>query len=189
MTQSPSTSAAGVRVGRWTIDPSHSLVEFSARHMMVTNVKGRFTGITGVIVWDEGDLARSTVEVDIDASSIDTRDERRDTHLRSPDFFEVEKYPTLVFKSTRVVPKGAEEAEVHGNLTIKGVTREVALDTELNGVGKNPYGKTVAGFTATTTVNRKDFGLEWNVALETGGFLVGDTIKVTLEIEAVLQEG
>lgn len=169
----------------WTIDGSHSLAEFSVRHMMVTTVKGRFQKVTGNIVWDEANPSASSVEATIDTASITTNDEKRDGHLVSPDFFEVEKYPTITFKSTKVEAKHADDFKVTGDLTIRGVTKEVTLDVEYNGSGKNPWGMTVAGFTAKTSINRKDFGLNWNVALETGGVLVSDKINITLEIEAV----
>ena len=169
----------------WTIDGSHSLAEFSVKHMMVTTVKGSFQKISGNIVWDEANPAASSVEATIETSSITTRDEKRDGHLVSGDFFEVEKYPTITFKSTKVEAKRADDFKVTGDLTIRGVTKEVTLDVEYNGSGKNPWGMTVAGFTAKTSINRKDFGLNWNVALETGGVLVSDKINVTLEIEAV----
>ena len=169
----------------WSIDPIHSLVEFSARHMMVATVKGRFTDVKGSLEFDPANLANSRVDVEIGAASITTGDAQRDGHLRSPDFLDVDNYPTISFVSTRVEPRGEDRARIAGDLTIHGITREVVLDAELNGVGQSPFGKTVAGFTAHTSINRKDFGLNWNVALETGGWLVSDTIKVNLEIEAI----
>ena len=183
MTSTPQTTTRTA----WTVDPAHTLVEFAAKHMMFTTVKGRFTGVQGTIEIDPADLSLSSVRAEIDASSISTGDAQRDGHLRSADFFDVEQYPTITFASRRVDPIDPERARVIGDLTIHGVTREVVLDTELQGEGKNPWGKTVAGFSATTAINRKDFGLNWNVALETGGFLVGDTIKVALEVQAVQQ--
>jgi polyisoprenoid-binding protein YceI len=171
----------------WQIDPAHSLLEIAARHMMVTTVKGRFKGIQGTIVLDEADLARSSVEAEIDAASLDTGVEQRDTHLKSGDFLEVEKYPKITFKSTKVEPQGKEKAKITGDLTIRDVTREVALDAELTGFGKNPWGKEVAGFEVRTSINRKDFGMVWNVALETGGFLVGDTFRIEIDAEVVKQ--
>lgn len=169
----------------WTIDGSHSLAEFSVKHMMVSTVKGRFQTVTGNITWDETNPANSSVEAVIDATSITTHDEKRDAHLASADFFETEKYPTITFKSTKVEAKTAENFKVSGELTMHGVTREVTLEVEYNGSGKNPWGMTVAGFTAKTSLLRKDYGLNWNVALETGGMLVSDKINITLEIEAV----
>lgn len=171
----------------WVIDQSHSLVEFAVKHMMFTTVKGRFAQLEGTIVEHRADHSLSSVSVTIPAASIDTRDEKRDAHLRSADFFDVEKYPSITFKSTGVTAKGGDEFEVRGDLTIKDVTRSVVLRASRTGEGKNPWGQTVAGFNAETKINRKDFGLTWNVALETGGVLVGEDIRVSLEIEASAQ--
>jgi polyisoprenoid-binding protein YceI len=171
----------------WQIDPAHTLVEFAVKHMMFTTVKGRFGGVHGTIVDDAADPSRSSVEVEIDAASIDTREEKRDAHLRSPDFLDVESYPTITFKSSRVEHAGQDRLRVIGDLTIHGNTREVVLDTTINGRGTNPFGLEVAGFSGETTINRRDFGLNWNMALEAGGVLVGDTVKILLEIEAVKQ--
>ena len=171
----------------WQIDPAHSQIEVSARHMMVTTVRGRFKGVQGTLTLDEADPSRTSVEAEIDASSLDTGDEQRDTHLKSPDFLDVEHNPKITFKSTRVEPQGQEKAKVYGSLTIRGVTREIVLDTELTGFGKNPWGKEVAGFEARTSINRKDFGMVWNVALETGGVLVGDTFKIEVNAQLVKQ--
>ena len=172
----------------WQIDPAHTLVEFSAKHMMFTTVKGRFAGVKGTIRVDGQDVTRSSVEAEIDAATLDTRTTDRDNHLRSPDFLHVEQHPTITFRSTRVERAGDDRVKVIGDLTIRGTTRQVTLDTTLNGQGKTPFGTTVAGFTAETSINRKDFGLNWNVALEAGGFLVGDTIKIQIEVEAVQQQ-
>ena len=171
----------------WQIDPAHSEINVTVRHMMITNVRGRFEKFSGTIDFDEQTPANSTVDVQIDAASINTREEKRDAHLRSPDFLDVEKYPTLTFKSTRVEVLDKNHARLHGDLTIKGLSRPVVLDVEYSGMSKSPWGTTSAGFTATTRLNRKDWGLEWNVALETGGWLVGDEIKVDLELELVKQ--
>jgi polyisoprenoid-binding protein YceI len=172
----------------WKIDNSHSLVEFSLRHMMVSTVKGRFTTIEGTIVDVADDPMQSSVEVTIDPSSITTSDPQRDGHLRSADFFDAERYPTITFKSRRIEGNHRAEFKLIGDLTIRGVTREVKLDATFNGVGTTPYGKTVAGFSAEGKLNRKDWGLSWNVGLETGGVLVGDQIKLSLEIEAVKED-
>ena len=175
------------QVTTWELDPSHTLVEFAAKHMMFTTVKGRFTGVRGTIVDAADDPTRSSVEAEIEAASLTTGDAQRDAHLRSPDFLDVETYPTITFRSTRVEPVSDRRFRVIGDLTIRGTTREVALDTEVHGHARNPYGRTVAGFSAQTEINRKDFGLTWNVALEAGGWLVGDTIKILLEVQAVQQ--
>jgi polyisoprenoid-binding protein YceI len=167
----------------WTIDPSHSVVEFSVKHMMFATVKGRFTEVTGAINLDNKNVANSSVEVTIGAASIDTRDEKRDEHLRSADFFDAETYPTLEFKSTSVEAKG-NDLKVTGDLTIHGVTKQVVLNTEFNGQGSNPWGQQVISYSASTKINRKDFGLNWNAALESGGVLVSDEVKIVIEIEA-----
>ena len=168
----------------WQLDPAHTLVEFSGKHMMFTTVKGHFKGVRGTIVLDETDPSRSSVEVEIDAASLYSGVEYRDNHLKSADFLDVEKYPVITFKSTRVELVGSDRARIVGGLTIHGVTREVVLDTELTGRGKSPFGKETVGFEARTSINRKDFGLTWNMALETGGWLVGDTIKIEIALEA-----
>lgn len=184
-TQPATEQGTGGAAGHWQIDPAHSLVEFSAKHMMFTTIKGRFGNVKGEIDFDQNDISRSRATVEIDAASIDTRTEQRDNHLRSADFLDAEHYPALTFQSTRVERVDEERFNLVGNLTIRGTTREVTLETTFNGTGKNPFGKTVAGFTAETKLNRKEFGLNWNVALETGGWLVGDTIKITIEVQAV----
>lgn len=170
----------------WQVDPAHSLVEFSVRHMMVSTVKGRFTDFRGTIVQVEDDRTKSSIEIELNLASIDTGSEQRDEHLRSTDFFSVEQFPTAIFKSTRVEGSG-DELTVIGDLTIQGQTREVALDVSFNGIGVNPYGATVAGFTAETKFNRKDFGLNWNVALEAGGVLVSDEVRLHVELQVVKQ--
>lgn len=189
-TESVSTSTAPIRSSTtvWTIDPSHSSVEFSVKHMMISSTKGRFGGVSGTITLDADNFESSHADVRIDVSTIDTRDEKRDGHLRSADFFDVEKFPEITFKSTRVVKDGSDY-KVYGDLTILGVTREVVLKTEFNGQNTTPWGFDVVGFEASTKINRKDYGLTWNAALETGGFLVGDEIKVSLEIEANNAQG
>ena len=170
----------------WNIDPVHTTVEFKVRHMMITNVKGQFTGVTGVLTLDEQDITKSHVEASIDAASINTREADRDTHLKSADFLDVEKFPTLTFASTRVTRTGEGEAQVEGDLTIHGVTRKVEFAVEgPTPPGKDPWGNTRIGWTATTKINRKDFGLTWNAALETGGILVGDEVTITFDVEAI----
>jgi polyisoprenoid-binding protein YceI len=167
----------------WKIDSSHSLVEFSVRHMMITTVKGRFAEVEGSIELDEANHTNSSVDVQISAASIDTRSGDRDAHLRSADFLDAENHPYLTFRSSKVEQDG-DEYKVTGDLTIRGVTRQVVLDTELTGFGTTPYGAKVAGFSAKTKINRKDYGLNWNVGLEAGGVLVGDEVKISLEIQA-----
>ncbi len=172
----------------WQIDPKHTTVGFGVKHMMFATAKGRFAGVSGTIVLDEANPAQSSVQVEVDAASVDTREQQRDGHLRSPDFFHVEQYPTITFKSTRVEPTSANTARVYGDLTIRGVTRPVVLDATLLGRGKNPWGQEVAGFEVRGKVNRKEFGLNWNAALETGGFLVGDEVNLEIDVEAVHQQ-
>ena len=180
------TTTPNLTHSTWQIDPTHSLVEFSVRHLMFSTVKGRFTSIKGTIL-DAGDTPTlSSVDVEIDAASVNTGDDKRDAHLRGADFFDVEHFPTITFKSTRIVGS-RDEFTLIGDLTLHGVTREVSLDATLNGTGVSPFGQTVAAFSAQTKINRKDWGLNWNVALETGGVLVSDQFKVEIELEAVKQ--
>jgi polyisoprenoid-binding protein YceI len=170
---------------RWNIDAAHSGVNFSVRHMVISKVRGRFGSYTGTLELDEGDLARSTVEAKIETSSIDTGVAQRDTHLKSADFFDAEKFPYLRFKSTRLEADGKDRYRVVGQLTIRDVTREITLETEATGKGVDPWGNERLGFTARTSLDRKEFGLGWNQALETGGVLVGDRVDIELDIQAV----
>ena len=171
----------------WTIDSAHSEVNFTVRHMMISNVRGRFEKFTGTVDFDENNPANTTVDVQIEAASISTREPQRDGHLRSPDFLDAEKYPYLTFKSKRVKVIDTQHAELVGDLTIRDITREVILDVEYSGMSKSPWGTTNAGFTASTRISRKNWNLNWNVALETGGWLVGDEIKIDLELEIIQQ--
>ena len=172
----------------WNLDPTHSLVEFSAKHMMITTVKGRFTGVNGTVRVDEASPERSVAQVEIDAASIDTGVEQRDAHLRSADFLDVESFPTITFRSKRVEGAYARPGDtfrVVGDLTIHGTTREVVLDATFEGTGKDPWGGERASFSAAATLDRREFGLTWNQALETGGFLVSNQLKLSLEVQAV----
>jgi polyisoprenoid-binding protein YceI len=181
-----STTATAVGTGTtWSIDPAHSHVEFAVRHLMISTVKGRFGIVRGTVRTDDTDPAKGQAEIEIDADSIDTREAQRDAHLRSADFFDVEKFPKLTFRSTRITDVSGDSFKLIGDLTIHGVTREVTLDVTSEGRGKDPWGGERAGFSATTRVKRSDFGLTWNQALETGGFVVGDEIKVSLDVELV----
>ena len=171
----------------WQIDTTHSEINFSARHMMISNVRGRFEKFSGVVEFDEQNPANSIVNVQIEAGSINTREAQHDGHLRSPDFLDTEKYPYLTFKSTRVEVVDPQRARLVGDLTIRETTRQVVLDVEYSGMSKSPWGATSAGFTASTRISRKDWDLTWNVALETGGWLVGDEIKIELELEIIKQ--
>jgi polyisoprenoid-binding protein YceI len=167
----------------YTIDPAHSGAHFTVRHMMITNVRGAFRNVKGTVVYDSEDPANSSVEAEIEAATIDTRESQRDAHLRSADFLDVEKFPAITFRSTRVEPSGEGEWKVTGDLTIHGVTRPVVLNVEGPAAeGKDPWGNIRSGASATTKIKRSDFGLTWNAALETGGFLVGDELKIELEL-------
>ena len=170
----------------WKIDPVHSSAQFKVKHMMISNVKGEFTGITGSLKFDGENVAQSSVDASIDATTINTREPQRDAHLKSPDFFDVEKFPTLTFKSTGVSKKGNGELAVAGELTIHGNTRNVVFEVEgPSAPAKDPWGNTRVGLSATTRINRKDFGLTWNAALETGGILVGDEVTITLDVQFI----
>lgn len=177
------TSAPTAAAVAYKIDPAHTLVELSAKYMMFTTVKGRFTGVTGTLVHHATDHDASSVEAEIDTATLTTADDKRDEHLRSADFLDVANYPKITFKSRLIVGSG-DHYQVIGDLTIHGTTREVTLDTTFNGAGKNPWGHDLVSFSAQTEINRKDFGLNWNVALEAGGVLVSDKLKIQLEVQA-----
>jgi polyisoprenoid-binding protein YceI len=179
-------TAPQTAVTTWNIDPVHSVAEFKVRHMMISNVKGNFTGVAGALFLDETDATNSRVEASIDAASITTGDTQRDAHLKNADFFDVENFPKLSFKSTRVVPAGDGELAVAGDLTIHGVTRNVEFRVEgPTAAAKDPWGNTRVGLSATTKINRKDFGLTWSATLETGGVLLGDEVTITLDVQFV----
>ncbi|BDG58977.1 YceI family protein [Caldinitratiruptor microaerophilus] len=174
-------------LSRWVIDPSHTTVEFAVRHMMIATVKGRFAGVEGHILADPSDLTTAQAEVTIDVASIDTREPQRDEHLRSPDFFDAANFPKITFKSREIRRKGENEYEMTGDLTIRGVTRPVTLSLTSEGQAKDPWGNERAAFTVSGKINRKDFGLNWNVVLETGGILVGEEVRISVEVEAIKQ--
>lgn len=181
-----SSSVSNVSTSVWTIDPAHTVVEFKVKHMMISNVKGRFSGVAGELVLDDVNITNSRVMATIDAASINTGDPQRDTHLKSADFLDVENFPTLNFGSTSVTRRREEMLDVEGELTIHGVTRKVVFSVDgPTAPGKDPWGKSRIGASATTKINRKDFGLVWNAALETGGILVGDEVTITLDIQFV----
>lgn len=171
----------------WTLDPAHSSLQFAVRHMMIANVRGEFERFTVQVDADEQNPLNSKVLVEVDASSINTRNEQRDGHLKSPDFLDVATYPTITFKSTRIEQVDQNHGRLIGELTIRGVTREVTLDVEYTGQSQSPWGTTSAGFSVEGKINRRDWGLTWNQALETGGVLVGDEVKITAEVELVKQ--
>jgi polyisoprenoid-binding protein YceI len=172
---------------RWEIDSSHSGIHFSVRHLVIAKVRGQFSRWTGTLQVPGSDFTRASLDVVIDASSIDTGVADRDAHLRSADFFDVERFPEITFTSASVTPAGPDRLRVDGKLTIKGVTRDAGLDVEVLGQAKDPWGNERAAFSATTAVDRREFGLTWNQALETGGVMVGDRIDITIDIEAVRQ--
>ena len=170
---------------RWNIDPSHSSVNFTVRHMVISKVRGAFGRFEGALDFDPENPAASKAQVRIETASIDTREAKRDEHLRSGDFFAAEKYPALTFQSTKVEKTDGDQYRVSGNLTIRDTTRPVVLEAEFLGGGKDPWGNERIGFSAHTSINRKEFGLTWNQALETGGLLVGEKIEIAIDVEAV----
>lgn len=174
-------------MAHWQIDPAHTEINFTVRHMMISNVRGQFERFSGTVDFNEANPAQSSVNVQIEADSINTKQEQRDNHLRSADFLNAAEHPYLIFTSKSVTQTGANTGRILGDLTIRGITREVVLDTTYAGQAKSPWGTVSAGFSATTTINRKDWNLTWNQALETGGVLVGDEIKIAIELEVVKQ--
>jgi len=173
-------------VTTWQIDPVHSTAQFKVKHLMISNVKGEFTSIKGTLQLDSSDVAKSSLAVAIDANSINTREPQRDTHLKSADFLDLEKFPNITFNSSTVTEKASGEFVVEGDLAIHGVTRKVTLNVETpSAPQKDPWGGTRIGIEATTKINRKDFGLVWNATLETGGFMVGDDVSIALDVEFV----
>jgi len=174
---------------KWVIDGSHSNASFSVKHLMITNVRGEFQKVEGTVSWDPAKPEATTIEASADVASINTRDEKRDGHLKSPDFFDVEKFPTLSFKSKSVKVKGSDELSVTGDLTIHGVTKEVVLEVEgPSAPTADPWGNVRIGATAATKIKREDFGLTWNAALEAGGVLVGSDVKITLDVSLIQQK-
>lgn len=184
----PTTASTGTAT--FSIDPTHSAVEFSVKHMMISTVKGRFGDVSGTIVLDPAEPARSAAEARIATESIDTRSDQRDAHLRSPDFFDVERFPAITFRSRRVEGAFAAEGDrfrLTGDLTIRDVTREITLDGTFEGTGRDPWGGERVSFSAHAKLDRRDFGLTWNQALETGGVLVSNEIRIHLDLQAVRQ--
>jgi polyisoprenoid-binding protein YceI len=170
----------------WKLDPAHSSAEFKVKHMMISNVKGSFSGLTGTLTENPADASLAAVEANVPVSTVSTGDPQRDAHLKSADFFEAEKYPEMTFKSTSAQKKGDGEYVVTGDLTLHGVTKTVIFAVEgPSAPGKDPWGNTRIGLSATTKINRKDFGLGWNAALETGGILVGEDVQISLEVQFI----
>jgi|SRR5579872_3393426 len=185
MSSAANVSSAAA-VSNWNIDPVHSIAEFRVKHMMISSVRGQFTGVTGTLTFNESDLSQSRVEAVIDVSTINTHDVQRDGHLKSPDFFDVEKFPTMTFRSSRITRKADGSVSVSGPLTVHGVSKDVEFEVEgPTPPAKDPWGNTRVGVTAKTRVNRTDFGLTFNATLETGGVLVGEDVAITLELEFV----
>ena len=179
-------SAAPTTSSIWNVDPAHSAAEFKVRHMMISNVSGKFSGLSGILNLDATDYTRSTVEVTIPAASVKTADEKLDAHLKNEDFFHVEKFPTLTFKSTSIRSTGGRNYEVDGDLTILGATKSVTLTVnDVSEPSKDPWGNQRIGLSGSTKINRKDFGLVWNTALELGGVLVGDEVTITLDVQFI----
>lgn len=173
----------------YAIDPAHSSAQFTIRHLMISNVRGDFKSVKGTVVYDPENLAASSIEAEIDVNSLNTRDENRDTHVKSAEFFNVEKYPSITFKSTKVEREGEGEFKITGGLTILGVTKEVVLKVEgPSDEAKDPWGNVRIGASATTKIKRSDYGLTWNAALETGGVMLGDDVKIELDVELVKQK-
>lgn len=182
----PQPPAVAPVITTWQIDPAHSQFEFAVRHLMISNVRGRFSDVTGQVATPGGDFGRAQVEATVRIASIDTRESQRDAHLRSADFFDADRFPVITFVSRRVAPRGTQtQFVVVGDLTIRGVTREVRLDVTAEGRGPDPWGNERAGFSATGRISRKEFGLTWNQLLETGGVAVGDEVKITIDAELV----
>ena len=173
----------------WQIDPAHTAAGFSVRHMMIATVRGQFKGVTGTVLWDDQDINNSTVDVTIDANTVDTGEPKRDADLKSANFFDVKNYPTITFKSTKIEKISAGKMKVTGNLTIHGVTKQVVLDVEgPSGAVKDPWGNTRVALNATTTVNRLDYGVKWNAKMDSGGMVVGDDVNINIDLEMTKKE-
>jgi len=185
-TATPAPTTGTAALSTWKIDPSHSAAEFKVRHMMISFVKGKFSGLSGVLKLDENDYTHSVVEVSIPAASVSTVDDKLDAHLKEADFFDVEKFPTLTFKSTSIRSLGGRDYEVSGDLTIRGIIKSVTLSVDgVSAPSKDPWGNQRIGLSASAKVNRKDFGLVWNAPLELGGVLVGDEVTITLDVQFI----
>lgn len=186
---STQSSEVGATTDRttWALDPLHTHAEFAVRHLMISTVKGRFTEVSGMLQAEEADPSRSSIEIEIDVASIDTRVGDRDQHLRSADFFDADNHPKITFRSRRIEPTGDKRYRVTGDLTIRGTTHEIALDVSEEGRAKDPWGAERVGFSVDGRVNRGDYGLKWNQALETGGVMVGEEVKLHIDAEFVKQ--
>jgi polyisoprenoid-binding protein YceI len=177
---------AGASTSEWRIDPQHSSAQFAVKHLMISTVRGDFHGVTGTVNWDDRDITKSTVDVTIDAATVETRESKRNAHLKSPDFFDVAKYPAITFKSKKVEQAAPGKIKITGDLTIHGVTKEVVLDVDgPTPPIKDPWGNSRAAINATTKVNRQDFGVKWNANLDGGGVVVGDDVNITIDVEMI----
>lgn len=180
----PSAAARSV----WQVDPQHTAAQFAVKHLMISTVRGQFKGVTGNVTWDEQDVAKSAVDISIDATTVDTSEPKRDAHLKSADFFDVVKYPTISFHSKKIEPLSAGKLKVSGDLTIHGVTREVVLDVEgPTAPVKDPWGNTRVALSAVAKVNRQDYGVKWNANIDGGGVVVGDEVNITIDLEMIKQ--
>ena len=181
------TATIGTTTSTWAIDASHSNAEFGVKHLMVSTVKGRFGEISGTLHLDEADVTNSAIDVTINVASVDTRDEKRDAHLRSADFFDVENFTIMTFKSTKVEQNSKDRLSITGDLKIRDISRPVVLDAELGGRGGTPWGSEVISYSAETTISRRDWNMEFNIPLDGGGVVVGDKVKIAVEFEAIKQ--
>jgi len=181
------TATTQAQTTTWALDPAHTQAEFAVKHMVFTTVKGHFSDITGEIKFNEGDWSKSSVNVTMPVSTVTTKDEKRDAHLKSPDFFDSENNPNITFTSTKVEKGRGDDFKVYGDLSIRGVTKPVVLDATFNGQGPTPFGTTIISFSASTKINRKDYNVSFNMPLEGGGVLVGEEIKISIEVEAIKQ--
>jgi len=180
---------AAAAPSQWVVDSQHASAQFGVKHMMISTVRGEFHGVTGTINWDDKDITKSTADITIDATTVDTREPKRDAHLKSPDFFDVARYPTMTFKSKKIAQVADGKLKVTGDLTLHGVTKEVVLDVDgPTAPIKDPYGNTRVAFSATTTVNRQDFGVKWNANMDGGGVVVGDNVNITIDAELIKQK-
>ena len=177
---------AAAAPSQWALDPQHSSAQFAVKHLMISTVRGEFHGLTGIVNWDDKDITKSTVDVSIDTSTVDTHEPDRDKDLKSPNFFDVAQFPTMTFKSKKIEQAGAAKLKVTGDLTIHGITKEVTLDVEgPTPPNKDPWGKTRTALSATTTINRQDFAVKWNHTMDGGGVVVSDTVNITIDAELV----
>jgi polyisoprenoid-binding protein YceI len=180
---------ASAATSTWQIDPAHTAAEFAVKHLMISTVRGAFKGVTGTVVWDDQDITKSTVNVTIDATTVDTSEPKRDADLKSDHFFEVAKYPTITFKSTKVAQAGAAKLKVTGDLTIHGVTKQVVLEVDGPSASvKDPWGNTRAAISATTKINRQDYNVKWNATMDGGGVVVSDDVNITIDLEMTKQK-